>query len=505
MILIKSFIMEESKNPSIQRTSDNFYITDTLKTVDFTKKKKLKLEQSQLNLSNSIEIIKNKNLNSSRKKKEKEYTLNSFRKPSSKNKKTLYKTFKNNLKENPISPINPINIKLIQNEDTKENNMLSPSSNIKLNPLTIPKRKNSNIDSVQVENNKNSLKLLRLKTNSDIKPRLSTFSLNNKQSNNTIFNRNVGDYQLEKSKFRSLLKSEGDEKTIATTIFTDRNQKQVKFNCISRQNSLNNKYYDDIKKVEVQSRKRRNSTCFKSNLLFTPSNSKKLFLGKKNKKHRKKNVTPAVTNPLQVSEEDKIFDEMKKYLCFKYEQKQKKQHKNHIHNNHKIRESKKIIPKEKIKIIPKLKKLKNRLQNEDQKKLDCLYLATTKISRKIYRIKRKKDKQDLAQYQNNMLDVIKPSISDVAFSALKKRLINIRITNNKKYQNNYRRLREIENEEEEVINEFNQTCTRCLSNFQSIRENKEMIHSANLTIKLPLLNFISCLKKKKKQPRKYRY
>ena len=109
--------MEESKNPFIQRTSDNFYITNTIKTVDFTEKEKLKLDPSQLNLSNSIEIIKNKNLNSSRKKKEKEYTLNSFRKPNSKIKKTLYKTFKNNLKENPISPINPINIKLIQNDD----------------------------------------------------------------------------------------------------------------------------------------------------------------------------------------------------------------------------------------------------------------------------------------------------------------------------------------------------------------------------------------------------
>lgn len=63
--------MEESKNPFIQRTSDNFYITNTIKTVDFTEKEKLKLDPSQLNLSNSIEIIKNKNLNSSRKKKRK--------------------------------------------------------------------------------------------------------------------------------------------------------------------------------------------------------------------------------------------------------------------------------------------------------------------------------------------------------------------------------------------------------------------------------------------------
>ena len=497
--------MEESKNPFMQRTSDNFYITNTLKTVDSTEKKKLILEPSQLNLSNSIEIIKNKNLNSSRKKKEKEYTLNSFRKTNSKIKKTLYKTFKNNLKENPISPLNPINIKLIQNEDNNENNnMLTPSSNIKINSKTNTQRKITNIDLAQVENNKNS-KLLRLKTNSFTRPRLSNFSLNNKQSHKIIFNRNIGNSQFEANKHKNLLKSEGDEKTIATTIFTDRNQKEVKFNSISRQNSLNNRYYNNIKKVDEHSRKRRNSTIVNSNLLFTPSNSKKLFLGKRSKKHRKKNVTPAASNPLQVSEEDKIFDEMKKYLCFKYEQKQKRLNRNHIHNNHKSEKSRKNIPKEKLTVIPKIKKLKYRLQNEDQKKLDYLYLATTKISRKIYRIKRKKDKQDLNQYQNNMLDIIKPSISDVAFSALKKRLINIRITNNKKYQNNYRRLREIENEEEEVINEFNQTCTRCLSNFQSIRENKEMIHSANLTIKLPLLNFISCLKKKKKQPRRYKY
>ena len=196
--------MEESKNPFMQRTSDNFYITNTIKTIDFIEKKKLKLEPSQLNLSNSIEIIKNKNLNSSRKKKEKEYTLNSFRKPNSKIKKTLYKTFKNNLKETPISPINPINIKLIQNEDIKENNMLTPSSNIKIVPMTIPKRKSSAIDSVQVENNKNSQKLLRLKTNSFNKPRLSAFSLNNKKSH-FILNRNIGEYQLEKIKHKNFL------------------------------------------------------------------------------------------------------------------------------------------------------------------------------------------------------------------------------------------------------------------------------------------------------------
>ncbi len=53
-----------------------------------------------------------------------------------------------------------------------------------------------------------------------------------------------------------------------------------------------------------------------------------------------------------------------------------------------------------------------------------------------------------------------------------------------------------------MINEFNSTCEKCLKTFKRIREQKEVVHSINLKIKLPLLNFISCLKKKKRKKSK---
>ena len=146
----------------------------------------------------------------------------------------------------------------------------------------------------------------------------------------------------------------------------------------------------------------------------------------------------------------------------------------------------------------KIKKIKNKLQTADKIKLDYLYLNTTKINKKIRYIKRKKDRQDLAEYQNNLLDIIKPSISDYTYEHLNDRLIDIRIKNNKKYQNNYKKIKEIENEEEEIINDFNSTCVKCLRTFRRVRAQKEILHSTNLKVKLPLLNFISCLKKKKK-------
>ena len=150
----------------------------------------------------------------------------------------------------------------------------------------------------------------------------------------------------------------------------------------------------------------------------------------------------------------------------------------------------------------KLKKIKNKIQTDDQIKLDYLYLSTKKINKKIRYIKRKKDRQNLVEYQNNLLDVIKPSISDYTFTHLKDRLIDIRLKNNKKYQNNYKKIRDIENIEQNLINNFNNICQKCLKTFKRVRAEKQILHSNNLKLKLPLLHFISCLKKKKKQAKR---
>ena len=82
-----------------------------------------------------------------------------------------------------------------------------------------------------------------------------------------------------------------------------------------------------------------------------------------------------------------------------------------------------------------------KLKVEDKIRLNYLYLATNKISNKITTVKRKKLKNDLVTYQKNLLDIIKPSITDYSYIYLKDRLFDIRKKNNKKYQYNYRKLK----------------------------------------------------------------
>ena len=206
-----------------------------------------------------------------------------------------------------------------------------------------------------------------------------------------------------------------------------------------------------------------------------------------------KKKPPKIINPLQIPDEDKIFDEMQEYLCYKYETKRLNAYEN----------KKKEEQKSKIRSEFKIKDLKPKLKTEDKIRLNYLYLATNKISNKIYTVKRKKLKSDLITYQKNLLDVIKPSITDYSYMYLKDRLFDIRKKNNKKYQYNYRKLKEIESEEKEIINQFNETCERCEKHFKKIKEEKDILHSVNLDIKLPTMTFVSCLKKNKSNNDKY--
>ena len=80
---------------------------------------------------------------------------------------------------------------------------------------------------------------------------------------------------------------------------------------------------------------------------------------------------------------------------------------------------------------------------------------------------------------------------------LKDRLFDIKKKDDKKYQYNYQKIKAIDTEEKDIINQFNETCTKCEKQFKKGREEKEILHSVNLDIKLPTMTFISCLKKNK--------
>jgi hypothetical protein len=215
---------------------------------------------------------------------------------------------------------------------------------------------------------------------------------------------------------------------------------------------------------------------------------KRLYLRTLYAKNYKKKP-PKIVNPLQIPEEDLIFDEMKKYLCYKYESKRLKTYDNKKKEKEENKNNKTKKSEFKIK--------KPKLKTADKIRLNYLYLATNKLSTKIYNVKTKKNNKDLNSYQNNLLEIVKPSLTDYSYMYLKDRLFAIRKKNEKKYQNNYKKLKEIESEEKEILNQFNETCENFVKQMKKKKDEPNMFFLGNLNIKLPTLNFISCLKKNK--------
>ena len=463
--------MEEKKNLYLNTETKKYYLPKSHKSVSFTSNI---VSNNLSNLANSNEDTSNNkkqlnildnitnNINNSNNKENDKYIFSSpikknlnsdkLRKQSIQTPNLFYKTFKNSIRKTSM------------NIETSQYDKISPNINTISNTIQKKELKRLNTSNFMTDH------------------RPSAFILKHKPfSNSKLCNkiqfRNSKNINLDNN--NKLLKNEVELKTMTSNLLTDRNKKEyVKFNDYSRRNSINStkKNY----KINYSYKRMNTLSAFK----IAPKSN---FL-QKMAKNTNKIIKPIIVNPLLISEEDKIFDEMKKYLCFKYEKKKL---------NSKSIEIKKNIDKSKMN-SSKLKKTRNKIQTTDQIKLDYLYLTTTKVNRKIKHVKRKKDRQELTEYQNNLLDVIKPSISDYTYAHLRDRLIEIRLKNNKKYQNNYKRIKEIENLEEDIINKFNDNCEKCLKTFKRVRENKEMVHSTNLKIKLPLLNFISCLKKKKK-------
>ena len=310
--------------------------------------------------------------------------------------------------------------------------------------------------------------------------KISSALLNNRQTPLS----NKSNYSFTIQRLYNQVKSRNrDEKRLShTTLFNEDSKKDSqKFQSYSRRNTLsraqqyNTNYPYGIyhRAVSLSQAKNKNP------------------LSKKTTYRQNKRKNSVIVNPLLISDEDKIFDEMKKYLCFKYEQKELE----------KQNENKKDLDKTKATSL-KSKKLKPKLLTSEQDKLDYLYLRTNMTNKKIRIIKRKKEKQNLVEYQNNLLEAIKPTISEYRYIFLKNKLFDIRLKDCKKYQNNYKKLKEIENQEEDIINDFNNTCKKCVKTFRQVRTNKEMVRSTNLKIKLPFINFISCLKRRRNKAKK---
>ena len=372
-------------------------------------------------------------------------------------------TSKNNILNQDINR----NSKLIYNPNHTEPNEASYSFYNKYNHNL-----KNNLTNNSLEQNKNMTLKLNLKENPNYQRnnqniRLSTSNINNiknpfnsisnKRNSNTFINKNES-----QKKINFFTERNNIPKIDKTNTFIIRNK--------DKRNSINDYLYKRFQNRKNQ-KISRNSAKFQ--MLNSPIVNNKSYV-------------KTITNPLLISEDDMIFEERKKYLFYKYETKKRL---NKTMNGFK-RKAKKINTNVlKLKI---LKERKNKLLTTDKKRLNYIYLSTNQITKKLKKIEKNKDKQNLNQYQNSLLNAIKPSISGYRYINLKDRLMNIRnYSKIKDNENNISKIKDIEFEEQKIIEKFNENCI----NYIKKLEEEKNIH--NSLIKLPLLDFISCLKEKK--------
>lgn len=162
----------------------------------------------------------------------------------------------------------------------------------------------------------------------------------------------------------------------------------------------------------------------------------------KGKKPEEVNIPPKkIVDPLEIGEEDQLFNELNQCSIFYNTETKIEQH----HNK-----SKTLISLLKVK-----KKKKAKILSGNDKLLSEVYQITPEFEKKIERAKRKKNSMSLKAYQNHLLNTISSNLSKDNFDGLEKSFNQIRSTCNKHYETNYRFIKQLERKEEHIINKIN--------------------------------------------------
>ena len=235
-----------------------------------------------------------------------------------------------------------------------------------------------------------------------------------------------------------------------------------------------------------------------------------------------KNKNKKYEDPLLIPKEDMIFDEIKKYKCFKYFTQESLNKtgvpfiyiemnmspnkgimintKKNVSTEKSLNDKKflqKLIKTGKDKIY--LNKRFNKDMNDERKKeiLSNVYRITTApdFFKRIEVIKGKKDRKKLKNYQNNFLKLVKHNITNKYYESLKDKFCEIREVAEGKYNTNFKFIKEIEKNEENAINNINEICNKYKKYFAHKNLSKLFIKSVGPRLKLPKIKFIQIAKK----------
>ena len=210
------------------------------------------------------------------------------------------------------------------------------------------------------------------------------------------------------------------------------------------------------------------------------------------KSHRKSILTPLVEkkywdhnrriyDPLEVPPEDEIF------------------------NHHLLKPKEEKIKKEKEQSNSKDKrnnsnKQKTPYQTLSEKILGKIYNNNPVIDKKVFYLKKKKAKFSLGNYQKLLLRTCEPGLSKDSIKKLNGAFNKLRNSCRQKFDNDYRFIKDIEDEEEKIINRINVSGNIYMNLMsKSIDFNKTHSSFRNNELTLPKIKFRKVMNKKKYQ------
>ena len=210
------------------------------------------------------------------------------------------------------------------------------------------------------------------------------------------------------------------------------------------------------------------------------------------KSHRKSILTPLVEkkywdhnrriyDPLEVPPEDEIF------------------------NHHLLKPKEEKIKKEKEQSNSKDKrnnsnKQKTPYQTLSEKILGKIYNNNPVIDKKVFYLKKKKAKFSLGNYQKLLLRTCEPGLSKDSIKKLNGAFNKLRNSCRQKFDNDYRFIKDIEDEEEKIINRINVSGNVYMNLMsKSIDFNKTHSSFRNNELTLPKIKFRKVMNKKKYQ------
>ncbi len=390
---------------------------------------------------------------------------------------------------------NPKNNKS-KNEESLHNLFKSDSTKIKNNLKTSKK----NMKSINLQNFYKSKSIKFISLSKKNHP-LSKFSLYKKNKNDFINDNNIVKEEEDSNKKNKFFSTE----IILDNTNTNTNENNKIKTKINTNANINN--YININNDNNNFQKKSSSD------LDLMENLNKDNLNNYNNKTKE--------DPLLIPKEDMIFEEIKKYKCFKYftEEELKKTGVPFIYiqmNMNTNKDLKNINKKNNIdksltdnKFLQKLLKtgkdkifLSKRYNKDltDEKKkeiLNNIYRVKTSpdFYKKIENIKGKKERKKLKNYQNYFLKLVKHNITNKYYESLKDKFIQIRDVAEGKYNTNYKFIKEMEKNEEDAINNINDICNKYKKYFSHRNINKLFIKSIGPRLKLPKIKFVQIAKK----------